>query len=67
MRHDSEITRASATSSRANSDGSIDVTSANSVGLAITPYFTTSYKPARNSRRGKVVNTTVSAITSCGG
>ena len=26
----------------------------NSVRLAITPYFTTSYRPARNSRRGSV-------------
>ena len=47
---------ASSDGSRLKIDGRLDVSRSNSGRLAIMPYLTTSYRPARNSRRGSVAS-----------
>ena len=54
MRQDSAITGSSAAASRAKSAFRSCAVRSNSGRLAMTPYFTTSYRPALNSRRGSV-------------
>ena len=67
MRHDSATTGSSAAASRAKSAARSRDVRSNSGRLAITPYFTTSYSPARNSRRGSVASNSGSTTTVAGG
>ena len=66
MRHDSAITSVSTSGFLPKIAVRSRPMRSKSAGLDVMPYLMTSYRPARNSRRGSVASTDGSMTTACG-